>query len=397
LVRALLVLLALVFATPARGGIAAAQPQTSIQPQPASPKPGGGGPKPREGRPFDSAQGRPRKLSPAQSAAVERRLSEAVRRDPGSFQAHHALAGFYLQQGKLDAAIPHLEEARTIDPAHYANGYDLALALLETGSLDRARGEVQRMLRAKETAELHNLLGDVDERSGNLARAAAEYQRAAHMDPSEEHLFDWGNNLVQLRAFEPATDVFSAAIKRHPKSGRLYVGLGIAQYSRGQYEDAVRSFCQATDLAPSDPRPYLFLGDMYGVVPELGGEIARRLARFVKAQPRNALAHFHYAMTLWKGQPAGPLAADMRRVETLLRRAVALDPNLAKGFLELGILLSDEQRYKEAIQELRSAVRLEPGLAQAHYRLAQAYNRTGQSELAVKELEIFEQLKGGTR
>jgi Flp pilus assembly protein TadD len=202
---------------------------------------------------------------------------------------------------------------------------------------------------------------------------------------------------VQLRAFELATDVFSAAIKRHPKSGRLHVGLGIAQYSRGQYEDAVRSFCQATDLAPSDPRPYLFLGDMYGVVPELGGEIARRLARFVKAQPRNALAHFHYAMTLWKGQPAGPLAADMRRVETLLRRAVALDPNLAKGFLELGILLSDEQRYKEAIQELRSAVRLEPGLAQAHYRLAQAYNRTGQSELAVKELEIFEQLKGGTR
>jgi tetratricopeptide (TPR) repeat protein len=382
LVRALLVLLALVLATPARGGIAAAQPQASIQP--ASPKPGEGGPKTR-------------KLSPAELSAVERRLSEAVRRDPGSFQAHHALAGFYLQQGKLDAAIPHLEEARTIDPAHYANGYDLALALLETGKLDRAREQIQRMLSVKETAELHNLLGDVDERGGNLARAAAEYQRAAHMDPTEEHLFDWGNNLVQLRAFEPATEVFSAAIKRHPKSGRLYVGLGIAQYSRGQYEDAVNSFCQATDLAPSDPRPYLFLGDMYGVVPELGGEIARRLARFVKAQPRNALAHFHYAMTLWKGQPADSPAADMRRVEALLRRAVALDPKLTKGFLELGILLSDQQRYKEAIQELRSAVRLEPGLAQAHYRLAQAYNRTGQGELAVKELELFEQLKGGSR
>jgi tetratricopeptide (TPR) repeat protein len=320
-----------------------------------------------------------------------------VRRDPGSFQAHHALAGFYLQQGKLDAAIPHLEEARTIDPAHYVNGYDLGVALLETGKLDRARDQVRRMLSAKETAELRNLLGDVEERAGDLARAAVEYQRAAHSDPAEEHLFDWGNNLVQLRAFEPATEVFSAAIKRHPRSGRLHVGLGIAQYSRGQYEDAVNSFCQATDLAPSDPRPYQFLGDMYGVVPELGGEIAKRLARFVKAQPRNALAHFHYAMTLWKGQPASSPAPDMRRVEALLRRAVALDPNLAKGFLELGILLSDQQRYKEAIQELRSAARLEPGLAQAHYRLAQVYNRTGQGELAVKELEIFERLKSGSR
>ena len=316
---------------------------------------------------------------------------------PGSFEAHRALAGFYLQQGRLDAAIPHLEHARTIDPAHYANGYDLALALLETGKLNLAREHVERMLSAKETAELDNLLGDIYERADNRVAAAGPYQRAARMDPTEEHLFDWGHNLVQLRAFEPATEVFSAAIKRHPKSGRLHVGLGIAQYSRGQYDDAVTSFCQAADLAPSDPRPYQFLGEMYGVVPELGGEIAKRLARFVKAKPGNALAHFHLAMTLWKGQPAGSPPADPRRVEALLRRAVALDPKLAKGFLELGILLSDQQRYKEAIQALRSAARVEPGLAQAHYRLAQAYNRIGQSELAVKELEIFEQLKAGSR
>jgi hypothetical protein len=31
-------------------------------------------------------------------------------------------------------------------------------------------------------------------------------------------------------------------------------------------------------------------------------------------------------------------------------------------------------------------------LAQAHYRLAQAYQRTGQHALATKELEIFERL-----
>ena len=220
---------------------------------------------------------------------------------PAASRRNSALAGFYLQQGKLEAAIPHLERAQAIDPAHYANGYDLALALLETGKLNLAREQVERMLSAKETAELHNLLGDVYERADNRVAAAEQYQRAAHMDPTEEHLFDWGNNLVQLRAFEPATEVFSAAIKRHPKSGRLHVGLGIAQYSRGQYEDAVKSFCQAADLAPSDPRPYQFLGEMYGVVPELGGEITKRLARFVKAQPGNALAHFHYAMTPLEG------------------------------------------------------------------------------------------------
>jgi Flp pilus assembly protein TadD len=86
----------------------------------------------------------------------------------------------------------------------------------------------------------------------------------------------------------------------------------------------------------------------------------------------------------------------MRQVEGLLRQAVALDRTLTKGFLELGILLADDRRYTEAIQELRRATQLEPDLAQAHYRLAQAYQRTGQKALAAKELETFERLKGRT-
>jgi len=131
---------------------------------------------------------------------------------------------------------------------------------------------------------------------------------------------------------------------------------------------------------------------MYGVAPAMGEEITRRLARFAKAKPRNAQAQFHYAMSLWKGQPAGSPPPNLRQIEGLLRRAVTLDVKFAKAFLELGILLSDQQRYTEAIQELRHATRLAPDLAQAHYRLSQAYQRTGQAELAAKELELFQRL-----
>jgi len=323
---------------------------------------------------------------------VERRLLETVRQQPDSFEAHRALASFYLRKGKVAAALPHLQRAQAIDHSQYANGYDLALVLLQTGKLSAAREQATRTLTLKDTGELHNLLGDIEERGGNLLAAAEEYQRAAHMDPTEEHLFDWGNNLLQLRAFDPAIQVFTAAIERYPKSGRLHIGLGIAQYSLGQYAAAVESFCEAADLAPSDPRPYQFLGEMYGVAPELAREITQRLARFVATRPRNALAHFYYAMNLWKGQPADSPPPDMKRVEILLRRAVVLDPKFAKGFLELGVLLSEQQRYKEAVLEFRRAIRLEPDHAQAHYRLAQAYQRTGQESLAASELEIFERL-----
>jgi Flp pilus assembly protein TadD len=325
-------------------------------------------------------------------AAIERQLTDAVKRNPSSFAAHHALGELYIQRGKLQAAIPHLERARDLDPAHYANGYDLSLAYLETGRLDAARGEVARLLRLKDTGELHNLLGDVEERAGNLVGAAAEYQRAAHLEASDDHLFDWGNNLLALRAFEPATDVFAAGVVRHPKSARLHIGLGIAQYSRGLYEAAVTSFCRAADLAPSDPRPYQFLGEMYGVWPDASGEVTKRLARFVAAQPRHAPGQYYYAMSLWKGQ-GGAAPVDLARVETLLRRATALDARLAKAFLQLGILLSEQRRWREAVPPLQRAVALEPDAAQSHFRLAQAYQRTGQADLAARELEIFEKLK----
>jgi tetratricopeptide (TPR) repeat protein len=336
----------------------------------------------------------PRPAPAPGAAAVERRLLEAVRRTPDAFDAHHALGEFYLQAGKVAAAIPHLERARALDPAHDANGYDLALAYLETGALDAARQQVRRMLEAKETAELFNLLGDVDARAGDYVAAAAGYQRAAHLAPTEEHLFDWGDNLLRLRAYDDAVDVFTASIRRHPASARLHIGLGIAQYSRGRHEEAVVSFCTAADLAPADPRPYAFLGEMYGVSPAQSDEIARRLARFVELTPTDANGQFYYAMALWRAPaPATGDGPDLARVEALLRRAMALDARHAKARVQLGILLSEQRRWPEAIQALRAAIALEPDLAQAHFRLAQAYRRTGQASLADRELALFEKLK----
>jgi tetratricopeptide (TPR) repeat protein len=315
--------------------------------------------------------------------------------DPTSFHAQHALAVSYLQKGDVKSAIPHLRRAHEIDPAHYDNGYNFALALLEIGNLEEARAIVTQLLKVKETGELYNLLGDIEERAGNLNPAAEHFQRAAHMDASEEHLFDWGTIHLRRQDGNSALVVFTASVARYPGSARLQIGLGIAQYSRGKYSDAVASFCRAVDLDPSDPRPYDFLGEIYGIAPDLGPEVTQRLAGFVAAHPQNANAHLYYALSLWKGQrmTADSAPIDVARVESLLRRAVALEPTLVRGYLELGILLSDQQRYEDAIEPLVQATRLDPRAAQAHYRLAQAYRRTGRTALAEQSLQMFQQLK----
>ena len=265
-----------------------------------------------------------------------------------------------------------------------------ATSYIESGQAARAVEVIRAVLPRRDTAAVRHLLGDALEAAGDLIGAAEEFQKAAHADPREEHLFDWGNSLLQLRAYGPATDVLTEAVKRFPRSARLQVGLGIARYARGQFEDAIRAFSAAADLEPGDERPYLFLGEMYGVSAELAPEVTRRLARFVEAHPDHALGHFFYGMSLWK---AAPGAAAPPAVQVHLKKAVALDPRLAKAHFQLGVLYGDEGRYPDAISALEEAVRLEPSMAQAHYRLAQAYRRTGREELAAKALEAFERLQ----
>ena len=66
---------------------------------------------------------------------------------------------------------------------------------------------------------------------------------------------------------------------------------------------------------------------------------------------------------------------------------------MTKAHLQLGILLAEQRRFDEAIPSLVEATRLDPNLGQAHYRLAQAYQRTGQKELAARSFAAFERLK----
>ena len=130
--------------------------------------------------------------------------------EPQSFDANHNLGEFYVHSAKLATAVPYLEKAQSLDPTSYANGYDLALALVETGELDRARRLLRDMTQRQDSAELRNLLAETVEKRGDYMAAVTEYERSAHMEPSEKNIFDWGSELLQHQTLEPA--VLSSAV-----------------------------------------------------------------------------------------------------------------------------------------------------------------------------------------
>lgn len=325
--------------------------------------------------------------------AAEEQLRKSVALEPRSFDANHNLGELYVRTGKLSDAIPFLRRAQLTTPSSYDNGYDLALAYLLTGRTDLARKVVNDLLKEKSTAELHNLLGQIEEKDGKFVVAANEFEIAAHQDPSESNLFDWASELLMHRTLEPAIQVFKESAQRYPNSARMAIGLGIALYSRGNYDEAIKALLRASDLSPDDPRCYFFLAKAYDSSPKEANEVIDRFRRFSEEQPTSANAYYYYAMSLWKGKRAQDPNLDPHQIEALLRKAVALDPKLSDAYLQLGNLYSDQSKYAESIPEYEKALEGNSKLADAHYRLAQAYVHTGQKEKAQEQFHVYQQLR----
>jgi tetratricopeptide (TPR) repeat protein len=324
---------------------------------------------------------------------AEIQFKKAIELQPRDYEANHDLGELYVQSGKIAAAVPYLEQAERVNSGSYDNGYDLSLAYLVTGKLAQARQSVAALLHQKDTAELHNLSGQIEEKDGNFVAAANQFELAAHADPSESNLFDWGSELLLHRTLDPAVQVFQQASERYPNSPRLVIGLGTSLYARGNYDDAVKALLRGADLNPSDPSCYLFLSRAFDSSPAHAADVIERFRRFAELQPNNARALYYYALSLWKGKREKDPNQDLNQIESLLKKSIALDPNIAESHLQLGNLYSDQNKFAESIPEYLRARDLGPDLSDVRYRLGQAYVRTGQKELAQKEFDVYKTLR----
>jgi tetratricopeptide (TPR) repeat protein len=322
---------------------------------------------------------------------AETAFKQAAGVAPGSFAANHNLGEFYIREGKIAAAIPYLKNAQQLQPS-YNNGYDLALAEIDTGRYVDAKQDILRLLSVRNTAELHSLLAAADEKSGRYVQAAGEYELAAKMDPSVENIFDWGNELLLHDALQPATQVFERGVELHPASTRLRIALGLALYSTWQYGAAFRSLTTAIDLNPKNPRPYLILGKMYDLAPVPSKTVTTVFARFAQLQPRSANALYYYALSLCEESLGRPRTLARQKAETLLKKAIQIDPALAEAHFQLGMLYAAKGEYARSIGEYRASIRLNPGRADAHYRLARSLTRIGDRAAAATEFRTFNRL-----
>jgi tetratricopeptide (TPR) repeat protein len=323
----------------------------------------------------------------------ESSLRAALDAAPQSFDVNHQLGEFYLRSGRYRESIPPLESAYRIDPANHDNERDLALACKETGDFSHAQEHIRSLLTHEDTAELHHLAGDLDEKLGDSLDAVHEYEQAVRLDPSEQNYFEWGSELLLHRAVWPAQEVFRKGADTYPQSARMLTALGTALFAGGLYDQAALRICDASDLDPKNSDPYLFLGRIENAAPTPLACVKSKLERFVQQQPQNALAYYFYAMDIWKRQGAGEDQSAIQKIETSLTKAVTIDPRCSEAWLQLGILYFSRRDNQKAIDFYRKAIEVNAELGEAYYRLGVAYDRIGESARAKEEFQLHEEIE----
>jgi tetratricopeptide (TPR) repeat protein len=83
----------------------------------------------------------------------------------------------------------------------------------------------------------------------------------------------------------------------------------------------------------------------------------------------------------------------VQQAESLLMKAVTIDAKCSEAYLQLGIISASHLYFDKAIGFYKKAIQADPYLADAHYRLGVAYDRTGQPAKAKQEFLVHDQIK----
>ena len=112
---------------------------------------------------------------------------EVLKIDPKNSKAHHSLGVALVGQGRVDEAIKHLEEALKIGPQDAQVHHSLGVALVGQGRVDEAIEHLEESLRINpQDAQAHYNLGVALVEEGRVEAAIEHFARALAIDPQQD-------------------------------------------------------------------------------------------------------------------------------------------------------------------------------------------------------------------
>lgn len=297
----------------------------------------------------------------------------------------------YSTAEKLLASIP-LEF-----PGQPKVQYTLALVKYHAGEFDQSQHILEALVSSETSsgtkrAAIYNLLGWCHQKQGRPKEALQALQESITLAPAEEtNYLDLAKILLAQHSLPPALQAATRTTDTFPSSAAAFELLGMVEMGMGQFTDAVRSYTQAMHLDTSRPDGILGLAQAQyaaGMTKNAAGNFETGLKRF----PRDVRFKTLYASVLLRQAETGEVESEAK-AEQLLRSALTLNPSLADAHYQLGSLALKKDRMAEAQQQLDLAVKLDANNAAAHFALARVYRHLGRRTEAAHEMDLYENLR----
>lgn len=312
-------------------------------------------------------------------------FQQAVRINPGNFSAHQSLGRLWMESHRPKEAAQAFTAALRLKPSDADLELDCVTALLAADRLDEAQKLLSTFANADRSARAQSLLGEADEKAGKFQSAAEHLARAAQLDPSEENVWRLGIEFLRHWTFDAAATEFEAASAKFPDSKRMRLGLGAALFGVAKYPQAISVFADLLQSEPDNAMYAQLLGISCNAVMRTNSPRCAALIAYAQSHPADASAAT-YAATSLMAQDENDRNVNTAR--ELLKRALAANPNLPEAQFQMGVILQYELNWKGSIPYLERAVKLKPDFAEAHYRLARAYWRTGRKQDGQAQMDL---------
>lgn len=265
---------------------------------------------------------------------------------------------------------------------------DLALAQAGLGRLNEAQTTIEKVLEHKpDSVPALIAAGQVATRQLEWDAAIEAYTRAASLAPQRPDVL-YGLVSAQLHTMHPE-DALKNAQKLEsmaPLDARIDYVLALAYFGARKPEDSRKYAEQVLKIHPEDREMHLVLADI-ALNSDRNAAAAHKHADLcLQNYPNDPGALYYLGM-------AQRMEGDVNGAIQSLSKSVTSNSKNADAQGALGSLALQANDVTQAVQALEQAVALAPDRAQFHYELALGYSRSGATDKAKAELDVYKRIK----
>ncbi len=289
-----------------------------------------------------------------------------------------------LETGDTRGAITAYEKATKLQSNNANFQYNLGLAWLSQAkkSATKAAADTARanalipLSRATELAptnvQNHETYGETLVDLGRDSEALIQFSKAAQLDPKQyAPAYNMGLSYSRMGQQPKAIEAFRKALEIKPDDHDALNGLAKAQSKAGIYDEAATSYKHLTELTPDDLKAWINLavclhakGDTEAEVNALEEALKHGNDPVKTAMVRRALASHFYK----KGDDE-----SLKRSQDEFERSLKDVPDNPEALNGLGLLMSKQKKYDDALRYFKQAVAVRPTYDDAYNNLGVVY------------------------